>query len=67
MDKKIAAGLGVPMNGLYGLVIADGDELQGSANVHFTPAVRSSWVSRSPRGFWNPSANSRVLKKRRHT
>ena len=38
MSKKIAAGLGVPVNDLCGLVIADREKLQGFANLHFTPA-----------------------------
>ena len=38
MSKQIAAGLGVPVNDLYGLVIADREKLQGFANLHFTPA-----------------------------
>ena len=37
MSKQIAAGLGVPVNDLYGLVIADREKLQGFANLHFTP------------------------------
>jgi lysophospholipase L1-like esterase len=36
MSKKIAADLGVPVNDLYGLVIADREKLQGFANLHFT-------------------------------
>lgn len=37
MSKQIAADLGVPVNDLYGLVIADREKLQGFANLHFTP------------------------------
>jgi len=38
LSKKIAASLSVPVNDLYGLVIAGREKLQGFGNLHFTPA-----------------------------
>lgn len=67
LSKKIAADSGVAVNDLYGLAIADREQLQGFANLHFTPAGSQLMGQQSPRGFRSPSANSRVPKNRRHT
>lgn len=37
LSKQIAADLGIPVNDLYDLVIGRREQLQGFANLHFTP------------------------------